>query len=111
MLSSQRARRNAHARARARARQANAPDVLLCEHLRLVLDELGEVRVDALKDEVQVLEVEEVDGRVIDAGARHVQQLDDVGVLQVAQDPDLRGAKESWRSAGNFCREAPRKKA
>ena len=74
---------------RARAQRVNAPNVLLREHLRVILDELGQVRVHALKHNVQVLKVEQVHGGVIDARAGHVQQLDNVRVLQRAQNADL----------------------
>jgi hypothetical protein len=71
--------------------------VLLSEDLRLVLDELGQVRVHALKHNVQVLEAEEVHRGVGNARAGHVQELDNVGVLQRAQDAHLQGGVGAGR--------------
>jgi hypothetical protein len=62
---------------------ANAPDVRDRESLRVVLAQLREVRVHALKDDVQVRETEQV------RRLANVQQLDNVGVREMLHDFDF----------------------
>jgi hypothetical protein len=62
------------------------------EVLRGVLAQLRQVRVHALKHHVEVVKVAEVYGGVVNAGLAHVKHVHDIGVFQLGEDLDLRGA-------------------